>query len=410
MTTASVIIVSRDRPAALIRCLTGVSQLQSARFEVVVVADTAGIAAVQAAGWQNRIKLVAFEHANISEARNIGIQHAAGEVIAFIDNDAVPEPTWLARLIAPFDNPQVSAAGGFVRGRNGISYQWRARDIRADATSSKLTVPTEGATLRTGNLGLGTKTEGTNMAFRRSVLASLGGFDPAFRFYLDETDLNLRLAEQGCVTAIVPLAEVHHGFAASDRRRGDRVPKTLFDIGASLAIFLRKHFAGDREARWRKEYAEQRNRLLRHMRDGRIEPRDVGRLLGTLQAGWNDGMARSLAPLVSLAGPVSPFLELRPDPAPGVHQIVSVPRRRARVGHQLAATLVQQGHRVSLYIFSITAVYHRVRFDPAGYWVQDGGLFGKSERSDPIWRYWSRSARLQREVARNAAVRDIDAH
>jgi len=60
------------------------------------------------------------------------------------------------------------------------------------------------------------------MAVRRSVLADLGGFDPRFRFYLDETDLNLRLAARGLYTALVPLAQVHHGFHASARRRKDR--------------------------------------------------------------------------------------------------------------------------------------------------------------------------------------------
>jgi len=408
MTEASVVIVSRGRPAALTRCLTGVSQLQAARFEVVVVADADGIAAAKLAGWRGRLKLIPFDASNISAARNRGIEHAAGQVVAFIDDDAVPEPTWLARLIAPFEDPVVSAAGGFVRARNGISYQWRARDIHADGTSSELTVTMESPILRAGKPGHGTKTEGTNMAFRRSVLAAMGGFDPAFHFYLDETDLNLRLAEQGHITAIVPLAQVHHGFAASDRRRGDRVPQTLFDIGASLAIFLRKHFAGDHSGLLTLEIAEQRNRLVRHMIEGRIEPRDIGRLLNTLEVGWEAGTKRPLPPLVDIADPVLPFLALRPDPAPAHHRIIAVRRRQARWGHQQAADLVRQGYIVSLCIFSMTAAYHRLRFDQAGYWVQEGGLFGRSERSDPIWRYWKRSARVQREVERSASFRTPD--
>jgi GT2 family glycosyltransferase len=63
--------------------------------------------------------------------------------------------------------------------------------------------------------GFVVKTEGTNCAFRRDVLAGLGGFDPAFRYFLDETDVNLRLAEAGARTVIVPRALVHHGSAAS---------------------------------------------------------------------------------------------------------------------------------------------------------------------------------------------------
>jgi GT2 family glycosyltransferase len=67
----------------------------------------------------------------------------------------------------------------------------------------------------------------------RSVLVDLEGFDPAYHFYLDETDLNMRLVAANHWTAIAPLARVQHGFARSIRRHGDRVPKGLFNIGAS---------------------------------------------------------------------------------------------------------------------------------------------------------------------------------
>ena len=51
------------------------------------------------------------------------------------------------------------------------------------------------------------------MAVRRDVLARLGGFDEAYHYYLDETDLNWRLHLGGYQTQLVPLAQVVHGFA-----------------------------------------------------------------------------------------------------------------------------------------------------------------------------------------------------
>jgi len=56
----------------------------------------------------------------------------------------------------------------------------------------------------------------------------------------------------------------------------------------------------------------------------------------------------------------------------------------------------------------MTALYHRIRFHRAGYWVQEGGLFGRSERDDPLWQYWTHSDRLEREVARRTIFRTID--
>jgi hypothetical protein len=65
-------------------------------------------------------------------------------------------------------------------------------------------------------------------------------------------------------------------------------------------------------------------------------------------------------------------------------------RRKAR-------KVVADGHRVTVYAFSLTSLYHRRRFDPEGYWEQRGGLFGRSHCTDPIFKYWKRADRVRRE-------------
>ena len=123
------VIVSRGRADLLKRCLLGVSQLQYESFEVVVVADPSGVMAALEMPFAEDLKIVPFDEPNISAARNLGIGHAAGDIIAFIDDDAVPEPQWLRYLVAPATQSDVAAMGGFVRGRNGISWQWKARSL-----------------------------------------------------------------------------------------------------------------------------------------------------------------------------------------------------------------------------------------------------------------------------------------
>ena len=117
---------------------------------------------------------------------------------------------------------------------------------------------------------------------------------PALRFFLDETDLNLRLARAGHATAIVPLAEVHHGFAASPRRRADRVPRDLFDIGASWAVFQRKYVPQtEADHAIGGPYAlGERARAVEHMMAGRLLPGDVQRLLSRLDHGYGQGLMR----------------------------------------------------------------------------------------------------------------------
>ena len=400
----SVVVVSRHRPGELVCCIKGLAQSDHPMIEVIVVADATGLAAAQAAA-PGPIKGAVFDAPNISAARNIGLGLAAGAVVAFIDDDAVPEPTWASRLTAPFADPQVAAAGGFVRGRNGISYQWQARTVDETGQPSPLAVG-RAASLHQGTGGRAIKTEGTNMAFRRSVLAEMGGFDPALQFYMDETDVNLRLAAMGAVTAIVPGAEVHHAFAASARRSADRVPLSLHDIGASTMVVLRKHAPphthGGALAALR---AEQRARLLRLVVGGQLEPRDVALLMATLERGVAAGLAVTPAPLPPIGAAAAAFCRLQgTGPRPG--------RVVAGWWFQKAAlradAMRRTGEIVTVLRFTPTALYHRMRFHADGYWEQTGGLWGRAERQGRLIRPLRFQPRVAQECARLASVRPVD--
>ncbi|MCC7319971.1 MAG: glycosyltransferase [Rubellimicrobium sp.] len=407
--TASVVIVSRWRPEALSLCLAGVGQLLHPAFEIVVVADGESIASLPG-GLRARIKTRSFDGANISAARNLGIGLAAGEVVAFIDDDAVPEPGWLARLARPLADPGVAGAGGFVRGRNGISFQWTGRLVDGHARHHPLP---DAPAIIAQRAGLALKTEGTCMAFRREALIALGGFDPALRFYLDETDLNLRLAATGARAALVPLAQVHHAFAPSERRRADRVAVSLHDVGRSLALFLRRHAGGADPARLAEEVAERQAGLAAHRRAGRIDRAEGARLIATLHEGWEEGVAAPLGPL--------PLLPLRTDPPPflrwqgagdagnaGGHRILSGrPRDRDRLTQEAIAA-ARRGEIASVFLFSTGVARHRIAFQPGGFWLQTGGLCGASLRSDPAFRPWRRRRRVARECALVASLRQYD--
>ncbi len=350
-------------------------------------------------------KLIAFDEANISAARNLGIVQAAGDVVAFLDDDAVPEPTWLSRLVAPFEDRRVVAATGFVRGRNGISYQWQASEVDAQGRDWSLEVG-EGVSLHAGNAQRAVKTQGTNCAFRREALLAVGGFDPAYRFYLDEADLNLRMAGAG-LTAVVPDAQVHHGFAASTRRRGDRVPRTLFDIGASTAVFLRRH-GTDRALApaiaWL--IAEQQARALRHMVAGRIEPRDVKRLMRSLMDGLDAGGSQALKILPKLQSEAGEFLPL-PDTGPRDGRVIAVRSWQADKAIRQATEAVSRGEVVTLMRFSPTALFHKQAFDPKGFWLQAGGQFGRSDRAETLVQRCGFEARVAQETRRVAPFRPV---
>ncbi len=403
MLPVSVIVVSRGRPSALMRCLTGLSQLDYAPLEIVVVACPEGAEAVKARSDADRIKLIAFDEANISAARNLGLAQAGGDLVAFIDDDAVPEPLWLRHLTAPLTEG-AAASGGYVIGRNGISYQWTARSIDTLGASHPLDIIGEAPVIPTPPKGHAVKTEGTNMAFRREVLAAIGGFDPAFHFYLDESDVNLRLAEAGHDTAIVPLAQVHHGFAESARRSRDRTPRDLYEIGASQRVFLAKHAPGRAGRRaWAEFRKAQRNRLLRMMQRGPLGADEVARLMRRLSKGARDGGKRthSATPPIAEADLFLPY-PTRPD-APRV--TLSGRPWQARRLREDARQSVANGAITSLFLFSPTALFHRVKFTDDGFWQQSGGLFGRSLRSGRFFRFRSFRSRLRLELSRVVRVR-----
>ena len=403
--SVSVIVVSRGRAADLPLCLLGISQLDYPNFEVVLVADRDGLEAAQSLPFFNDLKTVEFNEANISSARNLGIAQAAGEIVAFIDDDAVPEPTWLRQLIEGFFAPDIVAVGGFVIGRNGISFQWQARSVDCTATTIDLNVDSEEISVPSVDVGQAVKTEGTNMAFRRNVIAMIGGFDPAYRFFLDETDVNFRLMKAGHRTAIAPLAQVHHGYKASATRRRDRVPTDLFEIGASLVVYLRKHAPNSlhRDA-INNMRDEQRKRALRHMVSGLIEPRDVEPLLKTFENGVDAGWQRELSKLGEVPSPAQRFRAMA-ERYSGTHEVFSGNRLLRKSLEKSAADAVQSGKRASVFVFSLNARAHSVRFTHRGNWLQAGGIFGWSTRSGRRVFWTTQRKRLRQEVKRLAKVR-----
>ncbi len=400
--TASVIVVSRHRAKALTLCLTGLSQQDHPGFEVIVVADPAGIAAVQAQGLA--VKLVPFDEPNIAAARNAGLAQAAGAIVAFIDDDAVAEPTWLSRLCSGFIEPGVVAATGFVRGRNGISYQWQAGEVDARGQDHPIVVPMAGVTLRAATQRRAVKTTGTNCAFRRMALCAAGGFDPAFRFYLDEADVNLRMAG---LTAVVPLAQVHHGYLASARRSADRVPTDLTDIAASTAVFLRRHMPASLDAGLVALRQRETARMAKHAAARRITQVEADRVLATLESGWADGLIRPLAPRPPLAYPGRAEFKPLPETGPRPGFLITGRRWRRRWLLSAARAAVLKGGIATVICLSPTPLAHRARFHDDGFWLHEGGLFGRSDRSGPRFRLCFFKRRLTEEAARWAAFRPL---
>lgn len=365
----SVVVLSRHRPQMLDLCLTALCWQDHPEFEVILVADpeTVGIRP------ELSLKRIAFDEANISAARNLGIRAAGAGIIAFIDDDALALPGWASRLARAFADPHVVAATGFTRGPDGLRWQARAERLAPSGETWPLAIR-EAAALPPLN-GCPVSTIGTNCAFRRDALLAIGGFDPVFRYHLDESDVNMRMAAHfpDALTAIVPEAEVIHGIAAGPRREDAGVPGDLTAVGRSGVIFARR-FGGTLPA----VENEQKLRLLGHIRNGRLDPCRLPGLLASLRRGQFQAVSAPLpeapVPMPQLDMDFQPFGPMRKENAgllilDGWHWQAGPLRDRA-------ARAAEQGQIACILLLTPTIIPHRLTMMPGGWWEQRGGIRG----------------------------------
>lgn len=180
-------------------------------------------------------------------ARNLGIRHARGEILAFIDGDGFAAPSWLRNLVAQFDrdptvggvastvfmdsNPLVLNGAGGIVNRQG----WAADML--------MNVPYESAVLPREAL----YPMGCGMAVRRSAVDRVGPFDDTMLNYYDDVDYGVRLWRAGYRVVVAHDAWIDHGFGHSSG--GDSPQKQLLCEQHRMRVVL-KHSAVSTLARW----------------------------------------------------------------------------------------------------------------------------------------------------------------
>lgn len=399
------IVASHGRPGWLARCISSLQQLDYPSFEIVVAADSPSLDLLMRHPFQPYLKTTTVDESNISIARNAGLDKAAGDLVAFIDDDSVAEPLWLHHHARAFQALDISASVGFVRGRNGISYQSAVTSVDAEGETHREPVGDGNAFVPKLSAGRALKLIGTNSVFRRNRLDALGGFDPAYRFYHDDTDISLRLRAAGDDAAAVPLAQVHHAFAPSVRRTRLRSPRDLTEIGRSTAIFAHRYRGAPPDELKERLFERERHRLLQHMVRGTCEPRDVGLSMATLVKGWREGAV--LCPDVPSARPHR-ARSYEPVPTQSrAHYVITSRFFRRRQALSRAKKAVEKGAKASVFSFSLTIFRQHVRYVQPGIWLQTGGQFGRSVRSGPRYRWCRFADRLKEEIRRVAMVRGI---
>jgi glycogen synthase len=240
--TVSIVINTLNRAVELQKTLESLLWLDYlGDLEIIVVNGPSGDNTdAVIASWLPRIRAGKCEIANLSISRNIGICMAQGDIVAFVDDDSIPEPEWLTQLVKPYVDPMVGGVGGFIFDHTGYNFQHKYAFVdrlgNADLSQSGPT-----PALAFPNSYQLPHLMGCNSSFRRSALLEVRGFDEEFEYFLDEADLCLRIIDCGYTISQLPCAFVHHKFAAGDFRGANLPTRNWYPILKNKLYFMLKH-------------------------------------------------------------------------------------------------------------------------------------------------------------------------
>ena len=251
--SCTIVICTRHRPDVLGACLSAISALDYARFDVLVVDNSLGDGETRAVAEDHgtRYKLAPVE--GLSRARNAGARAATGELVAYLDDDALPDPGWLRALAAEFDDPAVMAVAGDVR---PMSLETEAERLHERVTGLAslrgrrrvIDRATRGwfETVTFGGIGLG-----ANMAFRRAAFDVWAGFDERLGYGTpigggEEHDAFFRLISAGHRVVYTPAAVVRHPHPRTMAEARAKHLRTL----ASSSAYLTRLFIEAPGFRW----------------------------------------------------------------------------------------------------------------------------------------------------------------
>lgn len=289
--SVSVVICAHteERWSALVAAVASVRQQLRPAHEIIVVIDHNSGLLEQARAWFSDVIVIAnVQRQGLSGARNTGVANSRGDVVAFLDDDAVAAPDWLAQLVKGYAAADVIAVGGSIKPDWHIRRPgWFPEEFDWVVGCTYLGMPTAATAVR--NL------IGCNMSIRRELFEQVGGFHSGIgRFGADtsgceETELFIRMRQQLPAATILyrPDASVLHAVPSA-RSTWRYFRARCAGEGYSKALI--SQLVGSRDA-----LSNERSYTMRTLPAGMIRG-----VIASLRSRNTDGLGRSGAILSGL--------------------------------------------------------------------------------------------------------------
>jgi glycosyltransferase involved in cell wall biosynthesis len=233
----TVILCTYNRCASLARALESVAASvlpESTTWEVLVVDNnskdqTPGVVEGFCQKYPGRFRYLFEAKPGKSNALNAGIEHSESDLLAFMDDDVIVEPTWLQNLTAPLKDQKWAGAGG------RILPEWISPPPKWLPVEDRYGLaPLAGFDLGPDAGPLTESPFGTNMAFQREVFRKYAGFRtdlgprPGSEIRNEDTEFGDRVLQAGEKLLYEPSAVVWHSVS-QERLRKEYFLKWWFD-------------------------------------------------------------------------------------------------------------------------------------------------------------------------------------
>jgi GT2 family glycosyltransferase len=219
--TVSIVLVNKGDPR-IAATLAALSLLDAPELRDVVVVDASRGALDEVRRDTPSVTWINYENVSnksrtIAEQRNVGIARSSGEVVVFLDANCLPCPGWLESLTGPILDGTESVVVGRIASPSGAT----VHDVAGRQGGDEAAYLEECANM--------------NVAYRRSVLEELGGFDEQLGF-AEDVDFAWRARDAGYRIRYEPAAAIVHDWGGSHEELS-----RAFRYGVARVRLYRKH-------------------------------------------------------------------------------------------------------------------------------------------------------------------------
>jgi GT2 family glycosyltransferase len=244
----SVVICTRDRPAALRDCLASLLLQSRKPQEIVVVDNASATGETRAVAEHAGVRYVREDRPGLDFARNAGVREATGDIVAFTDDDVKLHPKWLERLTDAFERPDIMATTGLILPGEletpsqiyfeknwGFGRGYRRRDFDSQFFSVS----------RRHGCPVWTIGAGASMAFRRRAFDEVGYFDERLDVGAagcsGDSEFWFRLLAAGWTCRYEPTAVAFHFHRREHQALREQIVAYMRGHVAALLVQFERH-------------------------------------------------------------------------------------------------------------------------------------------------------------------------